>query len=79
VSTADGATEWRYLTVLVVFESQLVAVVRRLFPVTKTATYLPRWADVSLKVLRVAPAIFLQVDGTVALAAETTVVQAYHR
>jgi hypothetical protein len=64
---------------LVVFESQLVAVVRRLFPVTKTATYLPRWADVSLKVLRVAPAIFLQVDGTVALAAETTVVQAYHR
>ena len=38
----------RYLTVAVVFESQVVAVVRRLVPVTNTATYFPRWADVSL-------------------------------
>ena len=38
----------RYLIFAVVFESQVVAVVRRLVPVTNTATYLPRWADVSL-------------------------------
>ena len=37
-----------YLIVAVVFESQVVAAVRRLVPVTSTATYLPRWADVSL-------------------------------
>ena len=68
----------RYRTFAVVFESQVVAVVRRLVPFTNTATYLPRWADVSLKVLRVAPVIFVQVVGTVARAADTTVVQAYH-
>jgi len=37
-----------YLTFAVVFESQVVAVVRRLVPVTSTATYLPRCAEVSL-------------------------------
>jgi hypothetical protein len=62
----------------VVFESQVVAVVPKLVPVTNTATYLPRCADVSLKVLRVAPVIFLQVDGTVVRAVDTAVVQAYH-
>ena len=67
-----------YFTFVVVFESQVVAVVRRLVPFTNTATYLPRWADVSLNVLRVAPVIFLQVDGTVVRGAETAVVQAYH-
>ena len=67
-----------YLIFTVVFESQVVAVVRRLVPVTNTATCLPRCADVSLKVLRVAPVIFLQVDGTVLRAAVTAVVQAYH-
>jgi hypothetical protein len=68
----------RYLTFAVVFESQVVAVVRRLVPVTSTATYLPRCADVSLKVLRVAPVIFLQVEGTVARTAVTARVQTYH-
>jgi hypothetical protein len=62
----------------VVFESQVVAVVRRLVPDTSTATYLPRCADVSLKVLRVAPVILLQVDGTVLRAAVTALVQTYH-
>jgi hypothetical protein len=62
----------------VVFESQEVAAVRRLVPVTNTATYLPRWAEVSFKVVRVAPVIFVQVAGTVARADETAVVQAYH-
>jgi hypothetical protein len=37
-----------YLIFVVVFESQAVAVVRRLVPVTSTATYLPRCADVTL-------------------------------
>ena len=37
-----------YFTFAVVFESQVVAVVRRLVPVTSTATYLPRCAAVSL-------------------------------
>jgi len=54
-----------YFTFVVVFESHVVAVVRRLVPFTSTATYLPCWADVSLNVLRVAPVIFLQIDGTV--------------
>jgi hypothetical protein len=40
--------ERRYLIFAVVFESQVVAVVRRLVPVTSTATYFPRWAAVSL-------------------------------
>jgi len=40
--------------------------------------YLPRWAEVSFRVLDVAPVIFLHVTGTVALAADTAVVQAYH-
>jgi len=62
----------------VVLESQLVDVVPRLVPVTSTATYLPRCADVILKVPRVAPVIFLQVDGTVLRAAVTVLVQAYH-
>ena len=74
----EGVRARPYLTFAVVFESQVVATVRRLVPVTYTATYLPRWADVSLKVLRVAPVIFLQVDGTVARAADTAEVQAYH-
>ena len=38
----------RYLILAVVFESQVVAVVRRLVPVTSTATNLPRCAAVSL-------------------------------
>ena len=67
-----------YLTFAVVFESHEVVAVRRLVPFTKTATYFPRWAEVSLKVLRVAPVIFLQVAGTVERAAETVEVQAYH-
>jgi hypothetical protein len=37
-----------YLILAVVFDSQAVAVVRRLVPVTSTATYLPRCAEVSL-------------------------------
>ena len=61
-----------------VFESQVVAVVRRLVPFTNTATYFPRCADVSLKVLRVAPVILLQVDGTVVRTAVTARVQEYH-
>ena len=65
-------------TAAVVFESQVVAVVRRLVPFTNTATYLPRWVDVSLKVLLVAPVIFVQVVGTLVRAADTAVVQAYH-
>jgi hypothetical protein len=54
VYTLSMGTYWvrpaerRYLTFEVVFESQVVAVVRRLVPVTSTATYLPRCADVSL-------------------------------
>jgi hypothetical protein len=40
--------ERRYLIFAVVFESQVVAVVRRLVPVTSTATYLPRCAEVTL-------------------------------
>ena len=67
-----------YLIFTVAFESQEVDVVPRLVPVTSTATYLPRCADVSLKVLRVAPVIFLQVDGTVLRAAVTALVHAYH-
>jgi hypothetical protein len=67
-----------YLTLVVVFESQMVAVVPRLVPVTRTATYLLRWAEVSLNVLRVAPVIAVQVDGTVLRAAVTALVQAYH-
>jgi hypothetical protein len=67
-----------YFTFTVVVESQAVAAVRKLAPVTKTATYLPRWAEVSLKVLRVAPEIFLQVDGTVLRWTVTAFVQAYH-
>jgi uncharacterized membrane protein len=62
----------------VVFESQAVAVVPALLPVTSTATYLSRSVDVGLKVLRVAPEIFAQVDGIVVLAAVTAPVQAYH-
>jgi hypothetical protein len=62
----------------VVFESQAVAVVPKLVPVTSTATYLLRWAEVSLNVLRVAPVIAVQVDGTVLRAAVTALVQAYH-
>ena len=67
-----------YFTFVVVTDNHGVAAVRRLFPVTNTATNLPRWAEVSLKVLLVAPVIFLQVAGTVELAAETALVQAYH-
>ena len=67
-----------YLTLEAVFESQVVAVVPKLVPVTSTATYLLRWVEVSLKVLRVAPAITVQVDGTVLWAAVTALVQAYH-
>jgi len=67
-----------YFTLAVVFESQAVAVVPALLPVTSTATYLPRCADVSLKVLRVAPEIVTQVDGTVERAIVTALVQAYH-
>ena len=67
-----------YLILLVVFESQVVAVVPALVPVTRTVTYLARCADVSLKVLRVAPVIFLQVDGTEVRTAVTAFVQAYH-
>ena len=63
---------------VVVFESQAVAVVPVLLPVTSTATYLPRCVDVGLKVLRVAPEIFTQVDGTVDCAIVTALVQAYH-
>ncbi len=37
-----------YLILAVVFDSQAVAVVRRLVPVTSTATYLPRCAEVTL-------------------------------
>ena len=54
VYTHSMGTHWvwldarRYLTFAVVFESQVVAVVRRLVPVTSTATYLPRWDEVSL-------------------------------
>ena len=48
-----------YLTFVVVFESQVVAAVPRLVPVTSTATYLPRCFDFSLKVLPVAPLIFV--------------------
>ena len=68
----------RYLTFAVVFASQVVVAVRKLVPFTSTVTNFPRWADVSLKVLRVAPVIFLQVDGTVARTAVTARVQAYH-
>ena len=67
-----------YFTFVVVFESQVVAKAPTLVPVTRTATYLPRCADFSLKVLLVAPVIFLQVDGTAARAAEIVLVQAYH-
>ena len=78
MGTAGVAEGRRYRTFAVVFESQVVAVVRRLVPVTSTATYLPRCAVVSLKVLRVAPEIFTQVDGTVDRAIVTALVQAYH-
>lgn len=61
-----------------VVESQDVAVVRRLVPFTSTATYLFLWDAVSLKVLLVAPVIFVHVAGTVERAADTVVVQAYH-
>ena len=67
-----------YLTLEVVFESQVVAVVPKLVPVTRTATYLLRWAEVILKVLRVAPVIAVQVDGTVLRATVTALVQTYH-
>jgi hypothetical protein len=68
----------RYLTFAVVFASQVVVAVRKLVPFTSTVTNFPRWADVSLKVLRVAPVILLHVDGTVVRAAVTARVQAYH-
>ena len=68
-----------YFTFAVAFESQVVAVVPRLVPVTNTATYLLRCFDFSLKVLPVAPAIFLHLDlSTFVRAAETFLVQAYH-
>ena len=67
-----------HLTLAVVFESQVVAVVPALVPVTRTATYLFRCATVNLKVLRVAPTIAVQVEGTVLRAAVTALVQAYH-
>ena len=78
LGTVEVSEGRRYLTFAVVFESQVVAVVPKLVPFTNTATYLPRWVDVSLKVLLVAPVIFLQVVGTVVRAADTAVVQAYH-
>ena len=67
-----------YLTLAVVFESQVVAVVPTLVPVTRTATYLFRCAVVNLKVLRVAPAIAVQVDGADVRVEVTAFVQAYH-
>lgn len=66
-----------YFTLPVVAVSQVVAVVPKLVPVTSTATYLPRCADVSLKVLFVAPVILLQVEGTVTRAGLAEV-QEYH-
>jgi len=68
----------RYRIFVAVFESQAVAVVPKLVPVTNTATNLLRCFEVSLKVLRVAPVIRLQVDGTVVRATVTALVQAYH-
>ena len=76
VSTNEAALP--YLTFGVVADSHEVAAVRRLVPSTSTATYLPRWGDLSLKVLLFAPMIFLHVAGTIERAAETTTVQAYH-
>ncbi len=67
-----------YLIFAVVFASQVVVAVRTLVPFTSTVTNFPRWAAVSLKVLRVAPVILLHVDGTVVRAAVTARVQAYH-
>jgi hypothetical protein len=74
----EGVSARPYLTFVVVVESQVVAGVRWLVPVTSTATYLPRWAEVSLNVLFVARLILVQVRGTVALATETALVQEYH-
>ena len=70
--------ERRYLIFVAVLESQVVAKAPTLVPVTRTATNLLRCFEVSLKVLRVAPGIRLQVDGTSVRAAETALVQAYH-
>ena len=68
----------RYLTLNVVMESQAVALVPMLVPVTNTAIRVPRCVAVSLKVLEMAPLISVQDPGTVDVGVVTGFEQAYH-
>ena len=61
-----------------VLDSQRVATVPVLFPVTCTAMYLPFWAEVSFKVVREAPFMARQLFGTFWVGLATLAVHAYH-
>ena len=63
---------------MVVLDSQRVAEVLVLTPVTSTAMYLPFCAELSLKRDRVALLITRQVPGMLCVACVTFAVQAYH-
>ncbi len=67
-----------YLTLVVLFESHLVADVPALVPVTNTAMNLPFCAFANFNVLLVERDIFLQVMGTLALTVANFLVQEYH-
>ena len=58
--------------------NQVVPEVPKLFPVTRTAKYLPFWAFLSFSVLLLAPEMDLQVLGIVVLTVGTAFEQAYH-
>lgn len=67
-----------YLTLARAFDSQTLAAVPTLAPLMSTAINFPRWAEVTLNVLRVAPEIFLHVDGTEVRAAAIALEHEYH-
>ena len=75
---AHDDTEASYFTIVVLFESHLVADVPVLVPVTVTARYFPLKELVTASVDFVALETLLQVLGMVCVAALTCFVQEYH-